>query len=190
MLRRILIGISIEFGPIFGFLIASEYMPFVRAATYFVAFTVIAISLALFEQKRVAIFPIIVASTVIIFGGATVIMNDPFYLIFKDTLYNGIFAIVILIGLSRGKSVMKPLFKNLFMINDDGWRIYSKRWAIFLIFLTISNEWARVQLTPYGWINFKIGITLLTVIFAFAQLPLTRRTRLAVANAWGFKMRN
>lgn len=190
MLRRILIGLTIEFGPIFGFLIASEYMPFVKAATFFVAFTVIAISLALFEQKRLAIFPIIVASTVLLFGGATVVMNDPFYLIFKDTLYNGIFAIVIFIGLTRGKSVMKPLFKNLFMINDDGWRIYSRRWAFFLVFLAVSNEWARVTLTPEQWIGFKICITLLTVAFAFAQLPLTRRTRLAIASPWGFKMRN
>lgn len=188
MFRKIFIAFSIEFGPILGFLIASEYMSFVKASTYFVGFSVIAIAVGIHEQKRLAIFPLTVAGSIILFGGATVLFDDPFYLIFKDTIYNALLAITLFIGIMRGTGWLKPLFKNLFALTDEGWLRYSVRWATFCLILAIGNEWARLHFSPHDWIGFKIFMTLATIAFAFAQVPLLKRFRLASASKWGFKV--
>ena len=55
--------------------------------------------------------------------------------------------------------------------------------SVFFFGLAILNEviW-RTQSTDF-WVNFKVfGVTTLTMIFAIAQMPLTRRYHIAPAS--------
>jgi len=64
----------------------------------------------------------------------------------------------------------------MFNLTPQGWRILTLRWALFFAGMAVLNEivW-RTQSTDF-WVNFKVfGVTPITMIFAIAQMPLTKR---------------
>lgn len=187
MLRKLVVGLGVEFGPIIVFFLIAERVSFLRATLIFVVLTVISLVVGLYEQKRIAWFPLIAGGSVVIFGLLTLIFDDPFFLIAKDTLYNACFAIGLFIGLSRGKGWLKPMFHKLIAMSDRGWRILSWRWAIFFTILAVTNEYARLNLPTAGWIVFKEIATASTIVFSLYQFTLSKKERLPDATPWGLR---
>lgn len=185
MLKKALLNLSIEFGPIVVFSILSEKIDFILATAIFVALTVVALIAGLVERKRLAWFPLIVALLVVGFGMLTVFLKNPFFIIIKDTFYNGVFALILFVGLIFGKGLLKPLFDSLFAMSDRGWQILSFRWAIMFVLLTIGNEIARANLSPSEWVNYKICATLITATFSLYQFKLSKKHRLPNSTEWG-----
>ena len=188
MFKKLFLNLFIEFGPIIGFLIASELTTFIRATTIFVVLTLIALALGLIERGGIAWFPLIVAVIIVTFGLLTILLHNPFFIIIKDTLYNGIFAVVLFIGLYYRKLFLKILFGGMFAMTDEGWRILTIRWATMFVLLAITNEIARFYLSEYGWVNYKFGATLITVVFSLYQFRLSKKERLPEATAWGMRV--
>lgn len=187
MLRKLVVGLGVEFGPIIVFFLIAEQVSFLRATLIFVVLTVISLVVGLYEQKRIAWFPLIAGGSVVIFGTLTLIFDNPFFLIAKDTLYNACFAIGLFIGLARGKGWLKPMFQKLIAMNDRGWRTLSWRWAIFFTILAVTNEIARLNLPTPGWVVFKEIATSATIIFSLYQFTLSRKERLPDATPWGLR---
>ncbi len=185
MLKKALLSLSIEFGPIVVFSILSEKIDFILATAIFVLLTIVAFIAGLVERKRVAWFPLIVAVLVVGFGLLTVLLENPFFIIIKDTLYNGVFALVLFIGLAFGKGLLKPLFDSLFAMTNRGWKILSYRWAIMFTLLAIGNEIARANLNPTEWVNYKIIATVCTAAFSLYQFKLSKKHRLPESTEWG-----
>lgn len=189
MLGKAPLNVGIEFGPIIVFASISDRIDFILATLIFVVLTIISVILSIFERKKVAPFPIVVAIFVVTFGLLTVYLKNPFFIIFKDTIYNGLFAILLGIGLVYNKGLLKPLFSSLFHMSDEGWRILSKRWMYLFLLLAISNEVVRIYLTPQEWVGYKVLTTVLTAIFSLYQFTLSKKYRLEDANAWGMVVR-
>lgn len=188
MFKKVLLNLSIEFGPIIVFSIISEKMNFITATAIFVGLTFVALVAGFIERRKIAWFPLIVAGSVITFGVLTVIFENPFFIIFKDTLYNSAFAIVLFIGVAKKKGLLKKLFDGLFSMTDKGWLVLSYRWAIMFTLLAISNEIARANLTPAQWVNFKVLATVTTAVFSLYQFRLSRKERLPESTAWGMSI--
>lgn len=188
MFFKLSINLFIEFGPIIGFLIASESTSFIKATTIFVALTIVALILGFLERKSLAWFPLIVAIIIVTFGLLTVLLRNPFFIIIKDTLYNGIFAIVLFAGLYYGKLFLKILFGGMFAMTDEGWKILTIRWATMFTLLALTNEIARFNLSEYGWVNYKFIATLVTIVFSLYQFRLSKKERLPEATPWGMRV--
>jgi intracellular septation protein len=139
-------------------------------------------------EKRVALFPIISGATAISFGFITLITQDPFIFIIKDTFYNGFFALLLLIGALFKKFLLKPLFITLFDIRDRGWYVLSIRWGIAFLILLVSNEIAWRFFGQEGWVVYKFWSTILTALFGFYQITLSRKYRNSSASKWGTRI--
>jgi intracellular septation protein len=187
MLKKLFIGLSIEFGPIVVFFLTAPKMGFMPSTGLFVALTAISLGYAFIMERRVAYFPLIAGLSVILSGVATLTFNEPLFLIVKDTIYNGAFAIVLIAGLLKGKGLLKPLFKSLFAMNDTGWKILSHRWAILFILLAVGNEIVWRNYDEITWVAYKGYSTFVTIIFAVYQFRLSKEYRLPDSNAWGMK---
>jgi len=188
MFFKLILNLSIEFGPIVVFLIASEYTEFFKAVTIFVILTIISMIVGQIERKSFAWFPFIVGIIVTISGLLTILLHDPFYIIIKDTIYNAGFAIVLGIGLYYNKSLLKPLFQGLFSMNANGWRILTIRWTIMFVILTVGNEVARIHLSPEDWVMYKSIATVITMIFSLYQFKLSKKERLPESSPWGMRV--
>ncbi len=188
MIFKLIINLGIEFGPIIAFLIASELTTFIQATIIFVIITVVALIVGLIERREIAWFPLIAGVIIIFFGMLTIILNNPFFLIIKDTLYNGFFALILFVGLYFKKPLLEPLFKGLFSMTNKGWMILTFRWAIAFTLLAVSNEFARISLSPEGWVVYKGLATLGTIIFSLYQFKLSKAERLPNSTPWGMKI--
>lgn len=187
---RISMSWGIEFGPIIVFFLTSETLGFMKATTLFVGLTALALIIAGIKDRRMAVFPLVAGLSVIVSGALTLIYNEPFYLIIKDTVYNAGFALAIYISQKYcGKALLKSLFSSLFHMTDRGWRILSTRWMVAFIILTIGNEVARRVFDADGWVVYKMLSTLGTIIFGLYQLTLSKKERLPDSNKWGMNVK-
>ncbi len=186
---KVALSWGIEFGPIISFFLTSDTLGFMPATIIFVSLTALALIIAYVKDRRIALFPLLAGLSVIGFGALTIVLDNPFFLIIKDTVYNGAFALALAIGLYvYKKPLLKSLFSALFCMTDKGWMILSRRWMVMFILLTLGNEVARVFYEPHIWVFYKMCATLITIVFGFYQLTLSRRERLPHSNKWGMNI--
>ncbi len=165
-------------------------MRFIPATTVFVIATVIALIGGLWRDGKFALFPIIAGSFVISFGLATIIFHEPKFLMIKDSIYHAALGFLLLVGFMTGTMPLKRLFRSLFSINDKGWHLLSILWMIFFFAVAIVNEivWRNCRIGV--WVDFKIGVTLCTILFGVLQVPIAWKTRLPDANGWGLRIKH
>lgn len=186
-----LIEWCIQFGPITTFFLVFEGsgQNFFAATAVLMAAVVVATALSWYRSRRVAWFPVWSASFVLVFGGATLYYTDPQWLIVKDSIYDGLFALAILFGLAFRKNLLRKFFMPLFAITDRGWHILAVRWALFFFVSAALNELVRRTVAPEIWVHYKIANTIVLIVFGLYQLRLTGRERLLEeANRLGLRL--
>lgn len=131
--------------------------------------------------SRFVIFTVVVSALLTL---AALAAGDTLFIKIEATLFNGIFATILLGGLAKGRAPMKDFFAAQFNLDDTTWRQLSLRWGLFFATLAIANEIAWRSLGDDGWVVFKVfGMAPATALFAFCQLPLTLRGRLTPATS-------
>lgn len=192
MYKNITISWSIEFGPIVVFFIALSLLGdtdkgFITSTTIFSVLTAVALYASYVYEKRVAWFPLIAGVSVVAFGVLTFVYKEPALFILKDTLYNGFFGVFLLGGAYMKKGLLKKLFVALFDMSDRGWFILSVRWGVFFILLALFNEIIWRGFGRDAWVLYKFWSTIITVIFGFYQITLSKKYRNETASPWGMR---
>jgi intracellular septation protein len=120
--------------------------------------------------------PVVTAIVVVVFGGATLILQDEQFIKIKPTIVYVLFGSVLLGGLAFGKPLLGVVFDSVFNLTEEGWRKLSMRWALFFLALAVLNEIVWRNFSEAAWVNFKVfGILPLTLVFAMAQIGLIKR---------------
>jgi intracellular septation protein len=138
--RRLALNLFIEFGPILAFFVAFNFFNFIKATLVLVCVVAVAFVLSIIIEKRIAMFSLCASGSILVFGLATIFFDDPVYIIFKDTLFWGLFGAVIIFFYAKRVLILKRLFISIFDITDRGWRIVSIRWTVFACLLAVSNQ--------------------------------------------------
>ncbi len=183
---KTILNVLIEFGPLIMFFVAFEIFKFMTAVAILIATVVVALIASIIVQRRIAWFPILSCGSVMLFGGLTLFLHNPNWIIFKDTLYFGLFGVAIIIELIRGKLMLKKLFGNVFHVDDRVWKISCIVWGVFLILLAASNEIARIFFTPEQWVTYKIIVLVIMFGMAIINIILGSHGRLPGSDWLGF----
>lgn len=113
---------------------------------------------------------------VVVFGGLTLALGNETFIKMKPTVINALFALILGIGLLRGRSYLKYLLGETMPLDDAGWMIFTRRWVMFFVFLAALNEVVWRSQSDAVWVSFKtFGNLPLTLAFVAAQWPLLRR---------------
>src|SRR6186713_2968769 len=168
--------LATELGPLIVFFVANaKFNLFVATGAFMVA--IVAAMIASYVVVRhVPMMAIVTAVIVLVFGTLTLVLHDETFIKVKPTIIYGLFAAILGGGLLFGRSFIAVMFDQMFNLTPQGWRILTLRWALFFAGMAVLNEvvW-RTQSTDF-WVNFKVfGVTPLTMVFAIAQMPLTKR---------------
>ncbi|WP_291855708.1 septation protein A [Bradyrhizobium sp.] len=178
-----LFKLATELGPLIVFFAANaKFNLFVATGAFMVA--IVAAMIASYVVTRhVPMMAIVTGIIVIVFGALTLILHDETFIKMKPTIVYALFAAVLGGGLLFGRSFIAIMFDQIFNLTPRGWRILTLRWALFFLGMAVLNElvW-RTQSTDF-WVAFKaFGAIPLTMIFAIAQMPLTKRYHLEPAS--------
>lgn len=184
------INLVVDFGPLLVFFLAYRHfapptdnqgigvaLAVTKGTIAFMAATVVALAVSKWRLGHIS--PMLWLSTVLIlgFGTLTVLLGDPFWVQVKPTAIYLLFATVLFVGLARGKPMLRYLLQSAFEgLDEEGWLILSRNWAIFFLFLAGLNEVLRQVLTFDGWLQAKLwGFTTLSFLFTFSQIPMVLR---------------
>jgi intracellular septation protein len=190
MSRGAYVQVFSEFFPIVVFFLAGQLYSFTTAAIILIVTTLFTLIISLINIGKIPVMPIFSGVTVFIFGGLTVYLDQPGFLIFSDTFYY--FALAAIIGLFflRDKHFLEHMFDATFAMKKEGWYILSQRWFIVLLLAGVGNEIVRLAFTPEVWINYRFVKILIIASFSVYQFRLSKRYRIpGESNALGLRIR-
>ncbi|MBW0158817.1 inner membrane-spanning protein YciB [Sedimentimonas flavescens] len=180
---------GLEFGPLVVFFVAfsrlkdtdvtiggTAYSGFVVATALFVPLLV-ATTLALWRLTgRLAPMQIATLVLVVVFGGLSVWLNDPKFFKMKPTLIYLLFAVLLSVGLMRGKPWLQLVMDDALPMQHEGWIILTKRLIALFFGLAVANEAIWRTMSDQTWVNFKtFGLTIIMFAFFMGQSRLFAR---------------
>lgn len=174
--RAQLLKLAIELGPLLVFLLV--WM--VAGIKWATGIIMIASVIAMVASQRLLgrISPALVASTLLVvaFGGLTLLLDDPRFIMLKPTMVYLLFAAALGVGLLLERPVLQLLLGETLRLTDAGWRVMSGRWALFFLAMAVLNEIVRLGFTERVWVIFKVvGFPALTIAFVISQAKLIER---------------
>src|SRR5215470_17787168 len=110
------------------------------ATAVFIPAVLIALAIGYAKTRHLPVMPVVTAIIVVVFGGATLILQDEQFIKIKPTIIYVLFGSVLLGGLAFGKSLLGVVFDSVFNLTEEGWRKLTLRWALFFLALAVLNE--------------------------------------------------
>lgn len=123
------------------------------------------------RHKKIENMHIVVLVLALIFGGATIYLRDPIYLIWKVTLANWLFALAFGASHFIGKKpLIKRMLEHAVELPDPVWTRLNLMWIGFFIAIGILNLIVAEYVTFNTWTDFKLwGVLGLTIVFVVLQ---------------------
>lgn len=163
-----------EVAPFRG--VAAELVPMMASTAAFMVATVLALGISFALYRRVPIMPLVSGAVVLLFGAATLYLEDQRFIQMKPTIVNLLFAAVLFGGMALRKPLLSIVFDSVLELDDDGWRKLTIRWGLFFLCLAALNEVVWRSFSYDTWVSFKVFGTLpLTIMFTMFQIPLLRK---------------
>jgi intracellular septation protein len=142
------------------------------AIIYLILATLISLVIIFFMEKKMPMVPLVSCLIIVFFGGLTIYLDNPIFIYIKPTIINLAFAIILISGkYIFKKNLLKIFFQNKLKLTEEGWSLFTNRWAYFFIFLAIVNEAVWRTQTESFWVSFKVwGLLSATLIFTLSQM--------------------
>ena len=189
------LNVAVDYGPLLVFFLtykyfspedsgdmAGEIFAVIRGTVAFIVAAVLALAVSKWRLGKVS--PMLMLSTALIigFGALTIYFQDERFIQWKPTIVYAIFAVVLLVGYARGKSLLKVLLEAAFEGLDDlGWLKLSRNWGVFFIALGLLNTVLIYTVSFETWLGMKLWLFLpLTFLFTFSQVPMLMKHGLSV----------
>ncbi|MCK5902020.1 MAG: septation protein A [Cocleimonas sp.] len=126
--------------------------------------------------RRLEKMHLISLGILLIFGTLTLILKNPDYIAWKVTIFNWVFAAVILGSSFIGdKPLIERMMSHAISVPSPIWKKVNLSWGIFFIIvgalnLIVYEIYAKQMDNLDAWVNFKMfGILGLTIVFMVGQ---------------------
>jgi len=172
---HIILQSLVEFAPIFVFVISFEIHGFYFATRALITITILLTIYTYFKEKRVPYFAFFVAATTIVFGFITLKHHNPHILQIRDTVYDALLGITLIVTLLNNKLLLKSLFGHIFKISDILWRKITWVWAINFFVLAGMNEYVRLHFHLGAWVYYKMFAMAITIALGLILLLIYRK---------------
>lgn len=163
---------AVDFGPLLIFLVTYYIFGILAATGAIMAATLVSLTVSYGLERKIAPMPLASAILIGIFGGITLILKDPIYLVLKTTIFYVLASSALGVGLIMDKPFLRYVMGTAFRLPHAAWRNLTYRWIGLFIFLAVANVlvWAVWGLDI--WVNFKVwGVMGAIFIFTMAQMP-------------------
>ena len=154
----------------------TEYTGFIVATIVFVPILLAAMGILWFLTGQLSRIQIFTAFMVIFFGGLTAWFNDERFFKMKTSIVNGMFAVILGIGLLRGKSLLQWIMGDMMPMEPEGWMILTRRLAIAFAVLAVVNEVVWRTMSTDAWVKIEtFGFPLALFVFLWSQIVVLQK---------------
>ena len=143
----------------------------ITATTILIPVTVIQVTAVYLITKKLEKMALITLALVIILGGLTILLNDGWFIKWKPTVVNWLFAATFFCSHFVGqKPIVERLLSQAIALDSGRWLKLSYAWILFFMVSGILNLFVAYQFSENTWVNFKLfGLLGLTIIFLIMQ---------------------
>ena len=154
----------------------TEYSGFIVATLVFVPILLVAMGILWALTGQLSRMQVFTAFMVIFFGGLTAWFNDERFFKMKTTLVYGFFAVVLSIGLVRGKSYLEYVMADMMPMRPEGWMILTRRLTFGFFVLAIANEVTWRTLSTDLWVKIEtFGFPFALLIYLWVQIVMLQK---------------
>ena len=156
--------------PVILFFAAYKIFDIFVAAAVAIAAAIVQVSWTLARKQKVKPVQWIGLGFLLVFGGATILLQDEFYIKVKWTLFYGVMGALMLGAVALRKNPLKSLMGQELELPDEVWRKLALAWGVFFLTLAALNQYFANTLSLDAWVKVKIfGGTAVTFLFVIAQ---------------------
>src|SRR3954470_4736013 len=156
--------------PVLAFFVAFQVAGIYVATAVAITTTVVQVAWLKLRGKRVDAMVWASFGIIVVFGGATLILQDETFIKWKPTVLYLTFGLVLAAGkLVLRRDLLGYLMKDI-TLPPSVWTGLTWAWVAFFAAMALANWYVAFHFTTETWVNFKVwgGIGLF-LVFALAQ---------------------
>ena len=159
-----------DYFPLLLFFIAFKWQGIFVATAVAIAASIAQILWLHFSRRRIAPVHWLSLTVIVIFGGATLILQDESFIKWKPTVLYGLFGAILLVGrVAFGRNLLALVMQGV-TLPEPVWTRLTWAWVGFFAFMAALNWYVAFHYTLDTWVNFKVwGGMGLFFTFALAQ---------------------
>jgi len=169
----------VDYLPLVLFFVAFKWQGIYFATAVAIAASVVQILWLHFRRGKVGIINWLSLAIIVVFGGATLLLQDEQFIKWKPTVLYGLFGAVLAIGrIGFGRNLIANLMPGITLPQPVYTRL-TWAWVAFFAFMGVANWYVAFHYPTDTWVNFKVwGGMGLFLLFALAQgIALSRYAR-------------
>lgn len=163
--------VLIEYLPVVAFFVAWK-MYGIYVATVVIMVALVALVAGYWLIKReVSRMHVATAVLALIFGGLTLAVHDPLFIMIKPTVLYLLFAVALGVSAVVGsKTLIQRGLESQLSLPEPVWRRLNSLWIGFFLVCAVLNLVVALNFSEAVWVNFKLfGMLGLTLAFILAQ---------------------
>ena len=163
-----------DYFPLILFFVAFKLSGIYVATAVAIAASVVQIAYFRWRRGRVATIHWLSLAIIGVFGGATLVLHDDYYIKWKPTVLYWLFAATLLIGrLVFRRNLISALLKDI-TLPDPVWARITWGWVAFLLAMGAINLYVAWNYSLDTWVNFKVwggmGLFMLAAVGTVASV--------------------
>ena len=165
-----------DFLPVIAFFVAYKLADIYVATFVIIVATVLQVSIHWLRTRRVNPMHLVTAGLVLVFGGLTLAIHDPVFIMWKPTIVDWLFASAFMASqwqMFGGRPLVQRLMTSTdatLSLTPVLWRRLNLAWVLFFLLMGAANVAVFRNFDESTWVNFKLfGMLGLTFVFIIAQ---------------------
>ncbi len=163
--------------PVLVFFIVFKVYGIYAATAAAITATVIQVAWSWIRHRKIEKMLLISFGIIVVFGSATLLLQDETFIKWKPTVLYWAFAGILLGSeLFLGKNLIRAMMGKQMTLPDAVWKKLNLSWCVFFALMGIANLYVALNYSTDAWVNFKLfgGIGLL-LAFAIGQALILSR---------------
>ena len=159
-----------ELLPLLAFVLAFKLWGIYVATAVITAAVVVQMGMRLALRMPINAVHKVSAVIMLALGGLTLALHDDRFILWKPTIFYWVVAVGLGIGqLLMGKPMLEMMVGDQFKLSQERWRRLTWAWIGMLTLLGVLNLFFAYNFSRDFWVNAKLGLYGLFVLFVLAQ---------------------
>ena len=157
--------------PVILFFIAFKIYGIYTATAVAIAATFMQIGWVWFRHRKVDTMLWVSLAIIVVFGGATLILQDETFIKWKPSVLYWLFAVALLVAhMVFNKNLIRVMMKGQINLPETVWGRLNASWAAFFASMGGVNLYVAFNYSTETWVNFKLfGFMGLMLAFVLLQ---------------------